>query len=49
MITKFATKSHAGTGLGLFISRNIVEAYGGRTQAESNRPVLVLPLVLAYV
>jgi two-component system, OmpR family, sensor histidine kinase VicK len=37
LFTKFATKSEAGgTGLGLFISKNIVEAHGGRIWAENN-------------
>lgn len=33
---KFATKYNSGTGLGLFISKAIVEAHGGHIQASNN-------------
>jgi two-component system, OmpR family, sensor histidine kinase VicK len=36
LFEKFASKSYQGTGLGLFISRAIVEAHGGRIWAENN-------------
>jgi len=37
LFTKFATKSFQGVGLGLFISKNIVEAHGGIIWAENNK------------
>ena len=36
LFTKFASKSDLGTGLGLFISKGIVEAHGGKIWAENN-------------
>jgi signal transduction histidine kinase len=36
LFTKFASKSYQGTGLGLFISKSIIEAHGGRIWAENN-------------
>jgi two-component system, OmpR family, sensor histidine kinase VicK len=36
LFTKFVSKSQTGTGLGLFISKNIIEAQSGRVWAENN-------------
>jgi signal transduction histidine kinase len=36
LFSKFATKSLSGTGLGLFISKSIIEAHGGRISAKNN-------------
>jgi len=36
LFTKFATSSSGGIGLGLYISKSIVEAHGGRMWADNN-------------
>ena len=51
LFSKFATKSDIGTGLGLFIAKNIVEAHGGKISAENNSEgkgatfAIVLPVI----
>lgn len=39
LFTKFAACSKTGNGLGLFISKSIIEAHGGRMWAENNKQV----------
>jgi signal transduction histidine kinase len=39
LFEKFVSKSEKGTGLGLFISKSIVEAHGGKIWAENNKDV----------
>ena len=52
LFTKFATKSIVGTGLGLYISKKIIEAHGGKMWAENNSDGIgatfsfTLPLVI---
>ena len=36
LFTKFASKSYKGTGLGLFISKGIIEAHGGKIWGQNN-------------
>lgn len=37
LFSKFATRSFYGTGLGLFICRNIISMHGGKIWAENNK------------
>jgi signal transduction histidine kinase len=49
LFTKFATKSDTrGTGLGLFISKNIIEKHGGSIWAENNNGDGVVGATFAF-
>jgi signal transduction histidine kinase len=37
LFSKFVTKSDTGSGLGLYISKGIVESHSGRIWAENNK------------
>jgi signal transduction histidine kinase len=36
LFSKYTTSSEQGTGLGLFISKNIIEAHGGKIRTKNN-------------
>ncbi|MDF0682275.1 MAG: ATP-binding protein [Candidatus Nitrosocosmicus sp.] len=50
LFSKFTTKSNKGTGLGLYICKNIIKAHGGQIWAQNNLSekgasfVFILPL-----
>jgi len=36
LFTRFVSKSESGTGLGLYVSKNVIEAHGGKMWGENN-------------
>jgi signal transduction histidine kinase len=36
LFSKFVSTDSGGTGLGLFVSKNIIESHGGRMEAQNN-------------
>ena len=36
LFSKYVSKSNIGTGLGLYISKSIIEAHGGKIWAQNN-------------
>lgn len=36
LFSKFVSTDSGGTGLGLFVSKNIIESHGGRLEAQNN-------------
>jgi len=36
LFTKFVSTDSGGTGLGLFVSKNIIKSYGGKIEAQNN-------------
>ena len=48
IFTKFASKSKSGTGLGLFISKAIIEAHGGQIQAYNTNKGATFRFILPF-